>query len=59
MRLTERFTRSTVGRMDLEITIDDPDTYSQPIRYVQPQALLPDAELIEYICSENAQPIRR
>ena len=59
MRLTERFTRRTVGRMDLEITIDDPDTYSQPIRYVQPQALLPDAELIEYICSENAQPIRR
>ena len=59
MRLTERFTRRTVGRMDLEITIDDRDTYTRPIRYVQPQALLPDGELIEYVCAENLKPVRR
>ena len=59
MRLTERFIRRSVGRMDLEITIDDPGTYTQPIRYVQPQALLPDGELIEYVCAENVKPLRR
>ena len=59
MRLTERFLRRSVGRMDLEITVDDPGTYIQPIRYVQPQALLPDGELIEYVCAENVKPLRR
>ena len=59
MRLTERFVRRTVGRMDLEITIDDPGTYARPFRYTQPQTLLPEGELIEYVCSENVQPLRR
>jgi hypothetical protein len=59
MRLTERFVRRSVGRMDLEITIDDSDTYTQPIRYIQPQVLLPEGELIEYVCSENVKPLRR
>jgi hypothetical protein len=59
MRLTERFMRRSVGRMDLEITIDDPATYARPIRYLQPQALLPEGELIEYICVENVKPVRR
>ena len=59
MRLTERFTRRSIGRLDLDITIDDPDTYTRPIRYVQPQVLLPDGELIEYACSENLKPLRR
>jgi hypothetical protein len=56
MRLTERFTRRTAGHMDVEVTIDDPKAYSKPLRYVQPQALVPDTELIEYVC-ENAKPI--
>jgi hypothetical protein len=59
MRLIERFMRRSVGRMDLEITIDDPGTYRRPIRYVQPQELLPDGELIEYVCAENVKPLRR
>jgi len=59
MRLTERFARRTVGRMDLEITIDDPGAYTRPIRYLQPQELLPEGELIEYVCSENVKPLRR
>lgn len=59
MRLTERFVRRTVGRMDLEITVDDPGAYTRPIRYMQPQVLLPEGELIEYVCSENVKPLRR
>jgi hypothetical protein len=56
MRLTERFTRRDVGHMDVEVVIDDPKAYSRPLRYVQPQSLVPDTELIEYVC-ENAKPI--
>jgi hypothetical protein len=59
MRVTERFVRRSTGRMDLEITIDDPGAYRRPIRYVQPQRLLPEGELIEYVCSENLKPVRR
>jgi hypothetical protein len=57
MKLTERFRRRDFGHMDIAITIDDPKAYTQPIRYVQPQILQPDTELIEYICNENAKPV--
>jgi hypothetical protein len=57
MRLTERFRRRDVGHMDIEVTIDDPKAYTTPIRYVQPQELPVDGELIEYICNENAKPV--
>lgn len=53
MRLTERFTRRSVGRLDIEVTIDDPVMYTLPLRYTQSQSLLPDGELIEYVCNEN------
>jgi hypothetical protein len=43
--------------MDIEVTIDDPKAYTTPIRYVQPQELPVDGELIEYICNENAKPV--
>ena len=59
MHLTERFTRRSIGRMDIEIVIDDPKAYTRPLRYVQPQALLPDTDLIEYVCAENAKPVDR
>ena len=57
MKLTERFRRRDFGHMDVEITIDDPKAYTKPIRYLQPQVLQPDNELIEYICNENAKPM--
>jgi hypothetical protein len=58
MRLTERYTRRDAGRMDVEVVIDDPEAYARPLRYVQPQALIADTELIENVC-ENAKPVRR
>jgi hypothetical protein len=57
MRLTERFRRRDVGHMDIDIVIDDPKAYTRPLQYVQPQLLLPDTDLIEYICAENAKPV--
>jgi hypothetical protein len=57
MKVTERYRRRDVGHMDIEVVIDDPKAYTQQIRYVQPQELLPDGDLIEYICNENAKPV--
>jgi hypothetical protein len=53
LRVTERFVRRNLGQMDIDITIDDPKTYTQPWNVTQRLALQPDAELIEYICNEN------
>ena len=59
MHLVERFTRRDIGHMDIEITIDDPKAYTKRITYTQRQQLLPDTDLIEYICNENFQkPLR-
>ena len=57
MRLTERYRRRDFGHMDIEIMIDDPKAYTTQIRYVQPQELMVDGELIEYICNENVKPV--
>jgi hypothetical protein len=53
LRVTERFVRKDFGRMDIEITIDDPKTYTRPWTVVQPLDFQADNELIEYICNEN------
>ena len=53
LRVTERFTRRNVGRMDLQITIDDPKAYTKPWTVNQSLRLLPEDELIEHICEEN------
>jgi hypothetical protein len=51
--VTERFTRNDFGRMELQVTIDDPKTYTRPWSTTQSLAFQPDTELLEYICNEN------
>lgn len=53
MRLTERFHRIDFGHMDLQITIDDPKTYTRPFTINLKQRLLADSDLLESQCAEN------
>jgi hypothetical protein len=53
MKVTERFHRTDVGHMDLRVTFDDPTIYAKPIVVPVSMQLVPDDELIEYICREN------
>jgi hypothetical protein len=53
LRVTERFRRIDFGRMDIEITIDDPKAYTRPWTITQALQYQADDELIEYICNEN------
>ena len=53
MRVTERFHRRDFGHMDVQVTIDDPKTYTRPFTYKFTDKLLPDTDLIESFCTEN------
>jgi hypothetical protein len=52
-RITERFRRVNYGRMEIDITIDDPKAYTQPWTVRVNQQIMLDQELIEFICAEN------
>jgi hypothetical protein len=53
LRVIERVRRIDFGHIDIDITIDDPKTYTRPWKVTQPLVYQPDDELIEYICDEN------
>jgi hypothetical protein len=52
-KLTERFRRPTFGRMEIDITVDDPKAYTQPWTVRHVQEIMLDTDLIEFICEEN------
>jgi hypothetical protein len=51
--LTERFRRASFGRMEIDITVDDPKVYTRPWTVRVNQRLMPDQELLEFVCLEN------
>ncbi len=53
LRLTERFHRPDFGHMEVQLTIDDPRTYTRPFSVKIKQRLLPDTDLLESYCAEN------
>ncbi len=43
--------------MDITVTINDPRTYTKPwVIPVMPYTLLPDADLLEFVCEKNIDP---
>jgi len=59
LHVTTRFHRRDVGHMDIQITIDDPKAYTKPWGASVAVSLLPDADLMEFICLENEKDTRR
>jgi hypothetical protein len=57
LHLTERYTRTDLGLMRVEMTIDDPGAYAKPFTLTGTARLMPGQELIEYICDENNQDV--
>lgn len=53
MRITERFHRRDFGHMDLETTLDDPKYYTRPFTIKTILNLMPDTDILEYVCTEN------
>jgi hypothetical protein len=54
-RITERFRRVNFGRLEIDITIDDPKAYTKPFTVRVNQEIMVDSEMIEFICNENNQ----
>ena len=53
LRVTERFHRRDVGHIDLQVTLDDPKAYTRSWTLPIELDLMPDRELIEYVCENE------
>lgn len=53
MLITERYRRRDFGHLDLEIQYDDPKYYTRPFTNKTTLHLIPDSDIIEYVCMEN------
>ena len=53
LHLTERFRRRDFGHLDVEMTFDDPQTYTRPITIKVPHTLMADADVFESFCENE------
>jgi hypothetical protein len=53
LHVTERFHRRDFGHIDFQVTINDPKDYTKPWTAAYEIRLMPDTELMEYVCGEN------
>ena len=56
-RITERFRRMSYGKLDIEITVDDPKAYTAPWTVTLHHSIMLDTELLDYICLENEKSV--
>jgi len=57
MLITERFRRRDFGHIDLEISYDDPKYYTRPFTNTTTLTLIPDSDVIEFVCTENEKDV--
>ena len=53
LRLQERFRRRDFGHMEVQVTLDDPKTFTKPFTIKFMQLLIPDSDILESFCNEN------
>jgi hypothetical protein len=53
LHVTQRWTRKDLGHLALEITVDDPKTYTRPWKNTRMFTLRPDWEIMEFSCEGN------
>jgi hypothetical protein len=58
LHLRERFHRLDVGHMDVDLTFDDPKTFTRPFTIKLKQSLLPDTDVLEDFCTDNERDQR-
>jgi hypothetical protein len=56
-KITERFRRVNFGRMEIEITVDDPKAYAKPWTVKLNQVIKLDTDLLDFICAEDEKDI--
>ena len=53
LRVTERFRRPDFGHMEVQVTIDDPKTYTKPWTVKLPWEYLADTDLLDWVCENE------
>lgn len=59
LRITQRFTRRNIGRIDVQVTMTDPKVYAKPITVSIPMKLVADTEMLEAVCENNSRSFER
>ena len=54
-KFTERIRRLSYGQLQIDMTVEDPKAYTKPFTVRVDQRILPEQELIEFVCNENQQ----
>ena len=52
-KVTERFRRTSFGRLEIEVTVDDPKSYTRPFTVRIKEDLSPDTDLLDARCLDN------
>ena len=58
LRITERFRRRDFGHMEIVETLDDPKAFTRRFTIAIKAELVPDTEILEYVCAENEKDRR-
>lgn len=58
-KLTERYRRVNFGRIEIEVTVDDPKVYTRPWTVTLAQLIVLDTELLDYHCMDNERDANR
>ena len=58
-KLTERFRRVNYGRLEIDVTVDDPKVYTRPWTVTLAQQIVLDTELLDYHCTDNEKDAHR
>jgi hypothetical protein len=57
-RIVERFHRVNFGKLEIELTVDDPMAYTRPWTVKFNHLLVVKGELLDYVCDENERDRR-
>jgi hypothetical protein len=58
LHMIERFRRRDLGHLELEITIEDPGTFTKPWKRSNVWELAPNQDVLEYVCNENNRDVQ-
>jgi hypothetical protein len=58
LHMIERYRRRDFGHLESQFTIDDPKVYAKPWTIKENSHLVPDTELLEYVCIENEKDLK-
>ena len=57
LKITERIKRTSFGRLDIQVQLDDRALYTRPISVPVHAEFIADTEMLEYVCNENQKDV--